>query len=76
MALSPESTRKKVENWRTGFYYIAKIANVPIIMATLDFGKKEIKISEPFYPTDDKEADFKFMKSFYKEAVGKVPQYT
>ena len=76
MALSPEGTRKKVEEWRTGFYYIAKTANVPIIMATLDFKKKEIKVSEPFYTTDDKEADFKFMKNFYKNAVGKVPQYT
>jgi 1-acyl-sn-glycerol-3-phosphate acyltransferase len=76
MAMSPEGTRKKVEKWRTGFYYIAKAAKVPIIMVTLDFIKKENKISEPFYPTDDKEADFKFMKSFYKDAVGKVPEYT
>ncbi|MCF6295594.1 MAG: 1-acyl-sn-glycerol-3-phosphate acyltransferase [Flavobacteriaceae bacterium] len=76
MAMSPEGTRKKVEEWRTGFYYIAKTAKVPILMVTLDFGKKENKISEPFYPTDDKEADFKFMRSFFKDAVGKVPEYT
>lgn len=76
MAMSPEGTRKKVEQWRTGFYYIAKTAGVPIIMFTLDFGKKENKISEPFYPTDDKEADFKFMKDFYKGVVGKIPEYT
>ena len=37
LALAPEGTRKKVEEWRTGFYYIAKAANVPIIMFTLDF---------------------------------------
>ena len=76
MAMSPEGTRKKVDKWRTGFYYIAKTAKVPIIMATLDFGKKENKISEPFYPTDDKEADFKFMRSFFKDTVGKIPEYT
>ena len=76
MAMSPEGTRKKVEQWRTGFYYIAKAAKVPIIMMTLDFEKKENVISEPFYPTDDKDADFKFMKKFYKDAVGKVPEYT
>jgi len=76
MALSPEGTRKKVEKWRTGFYYIAKAAKVPIFMISLDFGKKENKISEPFYPTEDKEVDFKFMKSFFKDAVGKVPEYT
>lgn len=76
MAMSPEGTRKKVKEWRTGFYYIAKTAKVPIVMVTLDFGKKENKISEPFYPTDDKEADFKFMRNFYKNAVGKIPEYT
>ena len=76
MAMSPEGTRKKVEKWRTGFYFIAKAANVPIIMLTLDFEKKENKISEPFYPTDDKDADFKFMNNFYKDVVGKIPEYT
>ena len=76
MGMSPEGTRKKVDKWRTGFYYIAKTANVPIVMITLDFGKKENRISEPFYTTDDKEADFKFMKNFFKDAVGKIPEYT
>ncbi|NNK27754.1 MAG: acyltransferase, partial [Flavobacteriaceae bacterium] len=73
LTLAPEGTRKKVDKWRTGFYYIAKEANVPIIMFTLDFKNKENKISEPFYPTDDIDADLKFMKEFYKGVVGKVP---
>lgn len=76
MTMAPEGTRKKVENWRTGFYYIAKAANVPIIMFTLDFEHKQNKISEPFYPTDDIEADFKFMKNFYKGVKGKKPEYS
>ncbi|HLV14741.1 MAG TPA: 1-acyl-sn-glycerol-3-phosphate acyltransferase [Xanthomarina sp.] len=72
LTLAPEGTRKKVEEWRTGFYYIAKAANVPIIMFTLDFKNKQNKISEPFYPTDDMEADFKFMKKYFEGVVGKV----
>lgn len=76
MAFAPEGTRKKVEEWRTGFYYIAKAANVPIIMFTLDFENKQNKVSEPFYPTDNIEADFTFMKSFYKGVKGKVPEYS
>ena len=39
MAIAPEGTRKKVDAWKTGFYYIAKKANVPILMFTLDFKK-------------------------------------
>ena len=74
LALSPEGTRKKVDKWKTGFYYIAKGANVPIVMATLDFGKKQIKISEPYYTTDDKDKDFEFFQSFYKGVLGKKPE--
>ena len=53
IALSPEGTRKKVDKLRTGFYYIAKKANVPIVMVGLDYSKKELSVSEPFYTTDD-----------------------
>ncbi|WP_298239409.1 1-acyl-sn-glycerol-3-phosphate acyltransferase [uncultured Algibacter sp.] len=73
MTLSPEGTRKKVSKWRTGFYYIAKEANVPIIMFTMDFENKQNKISQPFYPTSNIEADFKYMRSFFKDVKGKVP---
>jgi len=76
LALAPEGTRKKVNNWKTGFYYIAKEAQVPIIMFTLDFKNKVNHVSEPFYLTDDFEADLKFMKTFYKGVIGKRPEYT
>ncbi|CDF79111.1 acyltransferase [Formosa agariphila KMM 3901] len=74
--IAPEGTRKKVDKWKTGFYYIAKEANVPIVMITFDFGKKQNVISEPFYPTDNMEADFKYMHSFFKDVKGKVPEYS
>ena len=76
LALSPEGTRKKVTEWKTGFYYIAKEAKVPIVMVAFDYGKKQIKISDPVFPTDDKESDFKRYKDFFKGVVGKIPEYT
>ena len=76
LTLAPEGTRSKVEQWRTGFYYIAKKANVPIIMFTLDFGNKQNKVSEPFYPTNNVEEDFKYMKSFFEGVRGKNPNNT
>ena len=76
LTLAPEGTRKRVEEWKTGFYYIAKAANVPIIMVAFNFGKKKVTISEPFYPTDDLKADFKFMYSFFKGVKGKIPKYS
>ncbi len=76
LALAPEGTRKRVKEWKTGFYYIAKQAGVPIVMVAFDFGKKEVKISAPFYPGKNKEEDFAYMRSFYKNVVGKVPENT
>lgn len=76
LTLAPEGTRKKVEEWRTGFYYIAKAAKVPIIMFTLDFGKKQNKVSEPFYITDDANSDFKAIRGFFNGVEGKVKAYS
>ena len=76
LALSPEGTRKKVEEWKTGFYYIAKKANVPIIMFTFDFEHKQNKIAQPFYPTDNIEADFKIMRNFFEGVKGKKSAYS
>lgn len=76
LALSPEGTRKKVTEWKTGFYYIAKGANVPVVMVTLDFKNKQVKISEPYYTTDNKEEDFNFFHKYYEGVVGKVPEYS
>lgn len=76
LGLSPEGTRKKVDEWKTGFYYIAKEAEVPIVMVTLNFGEKEFKISEPYYPTDNKEEDFKFFYKYYEGVKGKIPEFS
>ncbi|UMB54550.1 1-acyl-sn-glycerol-3-phosphate acyltransferase [Lutibacter sp. A64] len=74
-ALSPEGTRKRVDVWKTGFYHIAKGANVPIVMMTFDFENKQVKISEPYYLTDDKEKDMNFIYEFYRGVKGKIPEY-
>ncbi|WP_298777583.1 1-acyl-sn-glycerol-3-phosphate acyltransferase [uncultured Polaribacter sp.] len=76
LGLSPEGTRKKVDKWKTGFYYIAKGANVPIVMATLDFENKKLKISKPYYTTENKEKDFEFFYQFYKNVKGKKPEFS
>ncbi len=76
LALSPEGTRRKVTTWKTGFYYIAKEANVPIVMATLDFKNKQVKISKPYYTTDNKDEDFNFFYKYFEGVEGKVPEYS
>lgn len=73
VALSPEGTRKKVDKLKTGFYHIAKMAGVPLVITAFDYEKKQVIFSDPFYPTDDMEADFKMILKFLGPVQGKVP---
>ena len=76
LALAPEGTRKKVDKWRTGYYYIALSAKVPIIPVSLDYPSKTISIGKEFYPTGDIEKDEPVIRQFFEGAVGKRPEYS
>jgi 1-acyl-sn-glycerol-3-phosphate acyltransferase len=73
LSLSPEGTRKKVTQLRTGFYYIALKALVPIIPVAFDFGKKEVRIATPLIPSGNFEVDMKEILPFYKNVKGRIP---
>lgn len=73
LAITPEATRKRNEEWKLGFYYIALAANVPILVAALDYKKKEADFKAVVYPTGDAEADLKAIKAYYKDVTAKFP---
>ncbi|MFT7470830.1 MAG: 1-acyl-sn-glycerol-3-phosphate acyltransferase [Kiritimatiellia bacterium] len=66
----PEGTRRKVSEWKTGFYHIANNAGVPILMGYVDAGKKEAGFADFFYPTGELESDMKEIRSFYAQKKG------
>jgi 1-acyl-sn-glycerol-3-phosphate acyltransferase len=72
LMISPEGTRSPNKEWKTGFYYIAKKAGVPIVLGYADFNKKEAGFGKIIYPTDF-EADMKEIMQFYKNIAGKKP---
>lgn len=74
LAMSPEGTRQRVDKLRTGFYHIAKNAQIPILMVGLDFGKKELVLAEPFFTGPDEAADFKKIISFFADFEGSKPE--
>lgn len=74
LAIAPEGTRNKVDELKSGFYYIALKANVPIIPVAFDFGKKTVRIGNPFYPTANYEADSKILLQHFKGVFGKNPE--
>ena len=73
LTIAPEGTRNKVDRLRTGFYYIALGAGVPILMVKFDYEHREVVISDPFWPSGDKDADFQIIIDYFKGVKGKHP---
>ncbi len=74
LAIPPEGTRSRVREWKTGFYHIARAANVPIVLSVLDYGTKTMSIAAVVHPTGDYEADLAIIQAYYATAVGKKPR--
>lgn len=70
----PEGTRGKVTRWKTGFYYIAVGAGVPLGLGYLDFKEKIGGVGKLFYPSGNIEEDMREIRAFYAEFTGKHPQ--
>jgi 1-acyl-sn-glycerol-3-phosphate acyltransferase len=73
IALSPEGTRSKVKEWKTGFLRIASELNADIISVSLDFKKREILLGNVFLPSGDNERDIKLLKEYYSVFTAKNP---
>lgn len=75
IALSPEGTRKKTDYWRTGFYYMALAAHVPIALGYLDYSTKTGGFGPLIWPSGNIEKDLQQIRTFYKKIRGKHPQH-
>jgi 1-acyl-sn-glycerol-3-phosphate acyltransferase len=74
MAISPEGTRKKVTELKTGFYYIALKAQVPIVPVAFDFKTRSVIFGKPFQPTGNYSQDLAELLPFFKGVQGKIPE--
>lgn len=74
VAITPEGTRSRTATWHTGFLRIAREANVPIMLAVIDFRMKKAIINDVFIPTGDTEADMRVIKQYYKPFTGRHPE--
>jgi 1-acyl-sn-glycerol-3-phosphate acyltransferase len=71
LVVPPEGTRGKTRHWKTGFYFIAQQAKVPIVLAYMDYHRKVSGIGPIFQPTGDVEADLAAIKQFYAPIKGR-----
>ncbi len=72
LGLSPEGTREYTKKWRTGFYYLALGADVPILPVALDYKTKEVRFLSLVYPSGDIEAD---LPNIYIQYQGVMPRH-
>ena len=74
VAITPEGTRSRTAAWHTGFLRIAREANVPIMLAVIDYRMKKAIINDMFIPTGDTEADMRVIKQYYTPFTRRHPE--
>lgn len=73
ITITPEGTRKRVDKWKSGFYYVAQKANVPIVLCAFDFENKRVIVEPPQYVSGDLDKDIEEMKAYFRGIKGKNP---
>jgi len=74
IVISPEGWIKKVSDWNKGFYYMALKAQVPIVVASLDYKKKEMGVKGVIYDIQDYDSVIRQINNWYKDVQGKCPE--
>lgn len=74
LALAPEGTRKRVDQWRSGFYRIAEAAGVPIVPVWFDWSRREIGIGAPVQPSGDLACDLSALQALYRPEMARNPK--
>lgn len=74
LALFPEGTRKPVARWKTGFWHIAKQANMPVQLIAVDFDKRATVFGPVMALSDDMESDINTMRDYFRPVVAKNPE--
>lgn len=74
LGLSPEGSRKKVENWRSGFWFIAKQANIPVCLVGLDYQHKQLVFGPCVTVGENFADDLQQMRSFFQQMTAKYPE--
>jgi 1-acyl-sn-glycerol-3-phosphate acyltransferase len=67
LAIPPEGTRSRAEHWKSGFYHIARGAQVPVVPGYLDYGRKRAGLGPARMLTGDVRADMSAHRAFYAE---------
>ena len=74
LVVPSEATRGWAPYWKSGFYHIARRANVPIVMGFLDYPRRRGGFGPAIFPSGDVGKDMDQIRSFYADKTGKYPE--
>lgn len=74
LTITPEGTRKRVRKWMHGFYFIAKDAQVPVVLGFIDYKKKTLGTKTTIHLTGDEKADFETIRQVYLDVTAAHPE--
>ncbi len=74
LAVAPEATRDPNPNWKSGLWHIARGADVPLLLAVLDYKTHQLRLIGPMATSDDYQADLEKIVAYYRDAEGLFPE--
>jgi 1-acyl-sn-glycerol-3-phosphate acyltransferase len=74
LCITPEGTRKPVEEWKNGFYYIALKAELPILLYGLDYKRRLIQCTKQVIPDGNFDKQIVEIKQYFEGFQGKYPE--
>lgn len=74
LVIAPEGTRAEVEHWKSGFYHIAKAADVPIVLGFLDYENNVCGVRKAIYPIGTPKEVMDQVREFYRPSMAKRPE--
>jgi len=73
VAITPEGARAHRPYWKSGFYHLALAANVPLVLMALDYGRKELRVTETLTLTGVQDADMARLRAYYQDVTARFP---
>ncbi|NND84009.1 MAG: hypothetical protein HKN46_02560 [Acidimicrobiia bacterium] len=75
LIIAPEGTRSARSNWKSGFYRIAAAADVPVVLAYIDYKRKETGFGKVIELTGKVKEDMDRIREFYAtKGLGRFPE--
>lgn len=73
LAIAPEGTRRFRPYWRSGFYHLALARDLPVMLASIDYSRREVAVNHVLRMTGDVEHDLAAIRAYYADRKGRYP---